>query len=70
MSEMVHAAVAADSNEAEEIRQILRTAGIASELEREADADAVAILVPESELDAAKEAIEAGTEPGDLVAEP
>jgi|1186.fasta_scaffold09353_2 hypothetical protein len=67
---MVHAAVAADSNEAEEIRQILRTAGIASELEREADADAVAILVPESELDAAKEAIEAGTEPGDLVAEP
>ena len=42
----------------------------ASELEREADADAVAILVPESELDAAKEAIEAGTEPGDLVAEP
>jgi Zn-dependent peptidase ImmA (M78 family) len=67
---MVHAAVAADANEAEEIRQILRTAGIASELEREADADAVAILVPESELDAAKEAIEAGTEPGDLVAEP
>ena len=67
---MVHAAVAADANEAEEIRQILRTAGIASELEREADADAVAILVPESELDAAKDAIEAGTEPGDLVAEP
>jgi hypothetical protein len=67
---MVHAAVAADANEAEEIQQILRTAGIASELEPEVDADAVAILVPESELDAAKDAIEAGTEPGDLVAEP
>jgi hypothetical protein len=69
MTGMVHAAVAADANEAEEIQEILRAAGIASELEPEADADAVAILVPEAELEAAKDAIEAGTEPDDLVAE-
>jgi hypothetical protein len=67
---MVHAAVAADASEAEEIREILRAAGISSELEPETDADAVAILVPEGELDAAKDAIEAGTDPDDLVAEP
>jgi hypothetical protein len=67
---MVHAAVASDVNEAEEIQEILREAGIASELEPEADADAIAILVPEAELEAAKDAIEAGTEPDELVAEP
>jgi len=70
MSEMVHAAVAADASEAEEIQEILRAVGIASTLEPEVDADAVAILVPESALEAAKDAIESGTEPDDLVAEP
>ena len=70
MTGMVHAAVASDVNEAEEIQEILREAGIASELEPEADADAIAILVPEAELEAAKDAIEAGTEPDELVAEP
>jgi hypothetical protein len=67
---MVHAAVASDANEAEEIQEILRKAGIESELEPEAEADAIAILVPESELEAAKDAIESGTDPDDLVAEP
>lgn len=70
MTAMVHAAVASDTNEAEEIQEILREAGIESELEPEPEADAIAILVPESELEAAKDAIESGTEPGDLVAEP
>ena len=51
---MVHAAVAADTNEAEEIQEILRKAGIESELEPEVEADA----------------IESGTDPDDLVAEP
>jgi hypothetical protein len=67
---MVHAAVASDANEAEEIQEILRKAGIESELEPESEADAIAILVPESELEAAKDAIESGTDPDDLVAEP
>jgi len=67
---MVHAAVAADTNEAEEIQEILRKAGIESELEPEVEADAIAILVPEAELEAAKDAIESGTDPDDLVAEP
>jgi len=67
---MVHAAVASDTNEAEEIQEILRKAGIDSELEPEVEADAIAILVPEAELEAAKDAIESGTEPDDLVSEP
>ena len=70
MSEMVHAAVSADASEAGEIQEILRRAGIASALEPEVDADAVAILVPDHDLEAAKDAIEAGTDPDDLVSEP
>ena len=67
---MVHAAVASDTNEAEEIQEILRKAGIDSELEPEVEADAIAILVPEAALEAAKDAIESGTDPDDLVSEP
>jgi hypothetical protein len=67
---MVHAAVAGDVREAEEIREILRGAGIESEVEPESEADAVVILVRESDLERAQDAIEAGTEPDDLVAEP
>jgi type III secretory pathway lipoprotein EscJ len=69
MTGMVHAAVAGDVREAEEIQEILRSAGIDSELET-ADDDSIVILVPESKLEAAQDAIEAGTEPDELVAEP
>jgi type III secretory pathway lipoprotein EscJ len=69
MSGMVHAAVAGDVREAEEMQEILRAAGIESELEAAED-DSLVILVPESELEAAKDAIEAGTEPDEIVAEP
>ena len=69
MTGMVHAAVAADVREAEEMQEILRAAGIESELEAAED-DSLVVLVPESELEAAQDAIEAGTEPDDLVAEP
>jgi type III secretory pathway lipoprotein EscJ len=69
MTGMVHAAVAGDVREAEEIQEILRSAGIDSELET-ADDDSLVILVPESKLEAAQDAIEAGTEPDELVAEP
>jgi hypothetical protein len=67
---MVHAAVAGDVREAEEIEEILRGAGIASQLEADSDSDAYVILVREGDLELAQDAIEAGTEPDDLVAEP
>jgi type III secretory pathway lipoprotein EscJ len=69
MTRMVHAAVAGDVREAEEIEEILRGAGIDSELQSAED-DSFVILVPESDLEAAQDAIEAGTEPDEIVAEP
>jgi hypothetical protein len=70
MSEMVHAAVAGDVREAEEIEEILRGAGIDAQLQAESDSDAYIILVREHDLERAQDAIEAGTDPDDLVAEP
>ena len=69
MTELVHAAVAGDVQEAEEIQGILRSAGIESELQSGED-DSVVVLVPESDLEAAQDAIEAMTEPDDIVSEP
>ena len=70
MSSMVQLAVAGDVAEAEEIQTILTAAGIESELKPEDEADALTVLVPESEIEAAQDAIEALTEPDDLIAEP
>ena len=70
MSDMVQATVAADVTEAEEIQAMLTAAGIDSAIQQEPEADALAILVPESSLDAALDAIEALTEPDELTAEP
>ena len=70
MSGMVQAAVAGDIAEAEEMQEILRNVGIDSSIQQSAEADAVSILVPEGELEDAKDAIEALTEPDDLIAEP
>ena len=70
MSGMVQAAVAGDVAEAEEMQAILRNAGIESTVEPAPEDDAVSVLVPEAELDAAKEAIEALTEPDELISEP
>ena len=70
MSGMVQAAVAGDIAEAEEMQEILRNAGIESSIEQAPDDDAVSILVPESALEDAQEAIEALTEPDDLISEP
>jgi hypothetical protein len=67
---MVQAAVAGDIAEAEEMQEILRNAGIESTIEPAPEDDAVSVLVPEAELESAKEAIEALTEPDDLIAEP
>jgi len=70
MARMVQLAVAGDVAEAEELQEILRNAGIDSELEAQGDDDPLVVTVPESDLDAAKDAIEALTEPDDLLAEP
>ena len=76
MSRMVQLAVAEDIGEAEELQAILTAAGIDSELEvaveqhpRAIENAPQKILVPESSLEAAQEAIEAMTEPDEIVAE-
>ena len=74
MTKLVQVAVAGDIAEAEEIRTILRDAGIAAELAiavehhpREVEDAPQKVLVAESELEAAQNAIEALTEPDELV---
>jgi hypothetical protein len=73
---MVQLAVARDVTEAEEMQAILASAGIVAELESAVDHHPTAtddaptkVLVPETSLEDAKDAIEAMTEPDDLVAE-
>ena len=68
MTRMVQLAIAGDVTEAEEIQQILSAAGIESDLESAQDVP-LTVMVPESSLDDAKDAIEALTEPDDIVAE-
>jgi len=50
--------------------QELRNAGIESSVEQAAEDDAVNVLVPEAKLETAQDAIEALTEPDDLISEP
>jgi len=68
MTRMVQIAVAGDVAEAEELQEILRSAGIKAELSSALD-DPLTVLVPESSLEAAQDAIEAMTEPDDLIAD-
>ena len=69
MTRMVQLAVAGDITEAEEIQEILATAGIESELQSALD-EPLTVLVPESSLEDAKDAIEALTEDDELISEP
>lgn len=76
MARLVQVAVAGDVTEAEEIRTILREAGIESTLEpavdhhpREVDDIPQKVLVEESDLEAAQNAIEALSEPDELLGE-
>jgi hypothetical protein len=71
---MVQVAVTRDLTEAEEIQTILRTAGIQSELHpaveqhpTELDDAPTQVLVPEESLEAAQDAIEAMTDPDELL---
>jgi len=73
---MVQVALAEDVSEAEEIRSILSSVGIESELEtavehhpRETEDAPQKVLVPESSLEAARQAIEAMTDPDELIAD-
>ena len=69
MREKVQVAVAGDVAEAEEMQAILGAAGIEADLETGQD-DGLTVLVAEEDLTAAREALEALTEPDDLIAEP
>jgi Putative prokaryotic signal transducing protein len=76
MTQMVQIAIAGDVTEAEELQAILREAGITSELESAVDHHPSAtddvptkVLVPESSLEAAQEAIEAMSEPDELISD-
>ena len=76
MTRMVQVAVAADATEAEEIESMLQAADIECELECAVERDAgdnadfpQKVLVPESRLEDALEAIEALSEPDDLIAD-
>jgi hypothetical protein len=70
MTHMVQVAVAGDVTEGEEIQAILASAGIQSELQTEGEDDPLTVVVPESSLEAAQDAIEALTEPDEIIAEP
>lgn len=74
MTRMVQVAVAADITEAEELRTILEQAGIDSALEPAVEHHPTAVedapqkvLVADSELEAAQNAIEALSEPDELL---
>jgi type III secretory pathway lipoprotein EscJ len=69
MTGKVRVAVAGDATEAEEIQGILRSAGIEAEIEDGED-DSVTIVVPEADAEQAQDAIEAMTEPDDVIGEP
>jgi type III secretory pathway lipoprotein EscJ len=69
MTGMVRVAVAGDVAEAEEIQEILRSAGIDAEIAGGED-DSVTVSVPESSVEQAQDAIEAMTEPEDVIGEP
>ena len=69
MTELVKVAVAGDVAEAEEIQEILRSAGIDAQL-NDGEDDSVIVSVPESSVEQAQDAIEAMTEPEDIVGEP
>jgi type III secretory pathway lipoprotein EscJ len=69
MTELVRVAVAGDVAEAEEIQEILRSAGIDAEL-ADGEDDSVTVSVPEASVEQAQDAIEAMTEPDEIVGEP
>ena len=70
MTGMVQVAVAGDVTEAEQLEELLRNAGIEATIEAAGEDEPLIVRVPEGSLEAAQDAIEALTEPDDLLAEP
>ena len=73
MTRLVQVALAGDVAEGEELQELLATAGIESHLEPAAEHDPdvpddppLKVLVAESDVDEARDAIEALTEPDDV----
>jgi hypothetical protein len=76
MTRMVQVAVAGDVTEAEELEAILQAAGIDTQLESAVEQHPTAtedapqkVLVPETSLEAAIDAIESLSEPDELVSD-
>ena len=76
MTRMVQVAVAGDVTEAEELEAILQAAGIDSQLEPAVDHHPTAtddapqkVLVPETSLDEARNAIESMSDPDEIVSD-
>jgi hypothetical protein len=76
MTRMVQVAVAGDVAEAEELESMLKAAGIATQLEpavehhpAETEDAPQKVLVPETSLEAAIDAIESLSEPDELVSD-
>jgi hypothetical protein len=76
VTRLVQVTVAGDVTEAEELQELLSAAGIESHLEPASERDPEAlddpplkVLVPESDVDDAREAIEALTEPDQVLPE-
>jgi hypothetical protein len=65
MASLVQLVVAGDPAEAGEIQELLHNAGIDAEIGTEGEDDPLTVMVPEDSLEAAKDAIEALTEPDD-----
>jgi hypothetical protein len=70
MEAMVQVALAGDATEAEELQELLRNAGIEATVATQGEDDPLTVLVPAGSLEAAQDAIEALSEPDDLIAEP
>ena len=76
MTELVQVALAESVAEAEELQSILRAAGIEAELEtavehhpRETEDAPQKVLVPDTSLEAAQHAIEALSDPDELISD-
>jgi hypothetical protein len=70
MTQMVHLTTADDVTVAEEIQAFLADADVNSELQPVDDADAVAVLVPESKLEDAEDLLAAMADADDAISEP
>ena len=70
MARMIQVATAGDVTEAEELQDLLRDAGIEADVEPLEGEEGLSVLVPEGSLEAAQDAIEALSEPDDIIAEP